>query len=690
MTDTVVIFGNCQAMVIDAMSRGLWQDKYEFVYVPSAASIGETVLPDGVGERCVLLIEQVGIGQSFPFLDRLSPALRRVRFPPLNLVSLWPFTCSDPRNRPAPPELPFGRYPYGDRIALRVWAEGYRGREAVAKYSEASARAMIDVTRLLDKELIRAELIEAECEVKIIKYIKENFRTEWLFYTDNHPSMKLIHILFQNIWEKAETGNLESLRTLLFEHEKNFLSNLNHWRPFVNYRLPIHPEVARQLQLDWWHIDLKYFVEQIGREVTHDEFFEWYLSESSPAPRKTSRSPVFENLTRSRVCEAGELRHGIAILGDCMIINPDGTGFGGGALEIEIVNPREGDRLCLRQTSDVSTREGEIYFNDRLVARNLAIDEVVAGPTAVRLHFEPEVYLDAVAALLAAVELCNSRPSAGTRNIALRVTDADNDSAAADVEVELTATAEGDVVAAFGALSPDRKRVVLTEMMRRLTPDAFIPHFRPAPVDLVGYREFREYAAFELEVLYNAQSIGFMVEMIPLMYPYLTLLQDKKKVLRCLDVGPRTGAGSALLATVFQAYFAVLKIETDTIDLDGTFRDYQIARWPALQQVLIGNIFDLEDASYDIVISSHTIEHQEDPLPFARKLSRLARDFAFIYCPYDEINPIQGHHRVGDAVVDQLQPVGRQVVPSWWYRTRDALRMHDCIFFVLSGTDRKE
>lgn len=281
MTGTVVIYGNCQAQVLCGLSQGLLNDAYEFVYVPSAASIGEIALPDGVAERCVMLLEQVGIGQSFPFLDRLMPGIRRVRFPPLNLVTLWPFTCTDPRNRPEPPKFPFGRYPYGDRVALRLWAQGHRGREAVAKYADASASAMPDVARLLDKELTRAALAEAECEVKIADYISKNLRAERLFFTYNHPSMALIHVLFTRIWEAAAPENLVTLRPLLEAHRANFLSAHNTWRPFEDYQLPIHAEVARQLGLGWWDEDLRYVINPMHRAISHDEFFEWYLSEPS-------------------------------------------------------------------------------------------------------------------------------------------------------------------------------------------------------------------------------------------------------------------------------------------------------------------------------------------------------------------------------------------------------------------------
>ena len=278
MTALVIIYGNCQAQVLGAMSSGLFDSHYEFVHIPSVASITALALPDDAFARCNILLEQVGATQSFPFLDRLPPGVRIIRFPPLNLLALWPFTCADPRNRPEPPEFPFGRYPYGDRIALQIWEQGLRGPDAVANYAEASSRALPDTNRLLQMEFKRFELIETGCDVKISDYLRQNIRLNRLFYTYNHPTMKLIHILFKRIWQTIEYDKVTSLHRLLDEHQTRFLSDGNSWRPFENHQQPIFPQLARDLNLEWWGEDIRYFDARAGKMATHDEFFESYLS----------------------------------------------------------------------------------------------------------------------------------------------------------------------------------------------------------------------------------------------------------------------------------------------------------------------------------------------------------------------------------------------------------------------------
>lgn len=281
MNAAVVVFGNCQAQIISAMMNGLLTDGHRTVYVPSAVSIGPIEMPKETGDHCVVLVEQIGVEQAFPFNDRLSSRVRRVRFPSLNLLSLWPFSCHDHRNTTVSRESPFGRYPYGDRIALQVWREGYRGREAVTRYLEASTRAMVDVIRLLDLELARGAMIEVECDVNVIDHIKDNFRSSRLFNTQNHPSRQMIFQMLKMILQDAALKGVAADGDRIGAYERFFFSEANMWRPFENYQQPVHPEVARRLGLEWWREDLLYFVDPLGRAVTHDQFFEWYLSEWS-------------------------------------------------------------------------------------------------------------------------------------------------------------------------------------------------------------------------------------------------------------------------------------------------------------------------------------------------------------------------------------------------------------------------
>lgn len=398
--------------------------------------------------------------------------------------------------------------------------------------------------------------------------------------------------------------------------------------------------------------------------------------------------PVFERIERHSFANSNDLRQGFKPLQNCRIVNPDGTGFGRGSLEVSLLSPKDGDTLRLRPTADLSARGNYIFVRDHPVAHQQLSSGRATAPASVNLRFEPNVYVDTVEAVLCAIELSNSNPVVGSRRIAIRITDADDDSADSEVTVTINLAQEDELIALFTSLPPAEKRRILGRLTHALLPAKFVPRYHPPNVDFDNEGEYLNYAAFELDGLWNAQSIGFMVELIPLMYPFLAQLEEKK-VIECLDVGSRTGAGAALMADLFQSYFSMLRIDVDSIDIDTTFHDYQIARWAHLRRPLVGDIFAVEDRSYDIVICSHTIEHIKDPLPFARRLTQIAREFVFIYCPFEEIDPIPGHYRIAQHVVDHLEPIEQRVLPSWWWRTKANPGMQQCIFFVLPGSERR-
>lgn len=112
-----------------------------------------------------------------------------------------------------------------------------------------------------------------------------------------------------------------------------------------------------------------------------------------------------------------------------------------------------------------------------------------------------------------------------------------------------------------------------------------------------------------------------------------------------LDVGPRTGAGLALLRLLHHpAAFTRLKFDPVVgIDLDPAFE--LIAR-EEFRDVgtHTGDIFLLEPKSYDIVTCSHTIEHVDDIEGFVGQLEKIARRGVVLACPFEEREPRSDGH----------------------------------------------
>lgn len=123
------------------------------------------------------------------------------------------------------------------------------------------------------------------------------------------------------------------------------------------------------------------------------------------------------------------------------------------------------------------------------------------------------------------------------------------------------------------------------------------------------------------------------------------------ETLSLLDVGPRTGVGLALIRLLHHpAAFTRLKFDpVHGIDLDPSFRQIAEKEFRDIE-ASVGDIFDLPENSYDVVMCSHTIEHVPDVEAFIGQLERIARRYVVLACPFEEREPLSdGHIRRIDA-----------------------------------------
>ena len=236
-----------------------------------------------------------------------------------------------------------------------------------------------------------------------------------------------------------------------------------------------------------------------------------------------------------------------------------------------------------------------------------------------------------------------------------------------------------DIIRDFSKLAPADRAALLRSLSLSSLPDSyeglFVPGFAPK-----GHPDHEAAKLFEFEGLVNSQSIGFMTELIPYLYPIL--LDSGQTLLEVLDVGTRTGAGTALLSDLFQTYHSRAQLAIDTIDIDPTFVDYQNSRYWNLRRAFCGDIFDLKAESYDLIICSHTIEHIPDPIPFVRQLQKIAKLCAVFYCPYEENPCIPGHFPITQSLLDEMGAQDQKIVNSWWFQ-KDQTGPLPCVMFKL-------
>ncbi|MBU8913033.1 MAG: class I SAM-dependent methyltransferase [Spirochaetales bacterium] len=153
--------------------------------------------------------------------------------------------------------------------------------------------------------------------------------------------------------------------------------------------------------------------------------------------------------------------------------------------------------------------------------------------------------------------------------------------------------------------------------------------------------------------------------------------------LKVLDVGPRTGAGSALLAQLHDPRSrGKLKMRVTAMDINPRYAKYARYRFPQIDYK-VGNIFDTKE-TYDLVICSHVIEHMNSALQFVNRLVELARSFVVVACPWKE--PPErfgtGHiWSVTEEFIDNFDIVDKTVYEGVFYK-----RGSELIIFAIPGS----
>jgi hypothetical protein len=274
--ETVIVYGNCQAPYVGLMlNESPLAERFDFVTVLNHAppAQGTDPLPASVGEA-VLLLEQYDERATVPVREQvraaIPPACPVVTYPPLNLMGLWPFAAVDSRNQPEP-DRPWGRYPWGDRIGLAVAKLGLPATEVFAKYMELSMAQMPDVANLLERDRALLERRDAASDVHMADYVLENVRTQHLFWTWGHTSGALNLELTRRIIDRGR----DVFGPLTGTVEASLRSSAERYPGIGEEQLPVHPEVARRLDLSFCPPDTRY--RWAGQSWTFEEYMTRYI-----------------------------------------------------------------------------------------------------------------------------------------------------------------------------------------------------------------------------------------------------------------------------------------------------------------------------------------------------------------------------------------------------------------------------
>jgi len=275
---SLIMYGNCQAGVFADCFKGFqtptvqWDTFYVMNFVHPSEP--QQRIPDEALARCALVLEQLDTGHSLPdwLRERLPVSAKTIRFAPLDFNLYWPFNFNDPRNVSEPPDYPFGRFPYGDRIVVELLREGLSGQALWQEYQARSVARLPDPHRLRDIESQRLVARDAAADIMVADLVLTNYQKVPLFWTINHPTGWLLGRVLARLLGAAREplGLAEDL-------EPRAIQFFSSWEPFGHQHQPIHPEHARRLELAWWTPDRKYRYFD-GSHLSFEEYMLRYIN----------------------------------------------------------------------------------------------------------------------------------------------------------------------------------------------------------------------------------------------------------------------------------------------------------------------------------------------------------------------------------------------------------------------------
>lgn len=143
----------------------------------------------------------------------------------------------------------------------------------------------------------------------------------------------------------------------------------------------------------------------------------------------------------------------------------------------------------------------------------------------------------------------------------------------------------------------------------------------------------------------NPQATRFLMNAYPAL-EQLFATYPRQGTVSLLDIGPAFGAAGGILSQMHRSPFLGPMLKVSALDIVESRRKFIELTYPRID-FWHSRIEDLpEDAIWDVVYCSNTIEHIDDPRDFIRSVLKHTRGFAVFLAPYREALPLSLDHRL--------------------------------------------
>ncbi|MBL9207581.1 MAG: hypothetical protein JNN01_21040 [Opitutaceae bacterium] len=242
----ILVYGNCQGGWLAGALRQKPEisAEYEIIYLsdygggpPPEHPVHQ---PGFYGTLAVVIWQTAAACKPPAFLSSLPARCRQIRYPTLWMKLLWPTYAVDPRNLPEK-DFPWGRYPYGDRLVMRLLDEGVPLSDLFKRYVETDLNSIVNLDRFSKMALAELQFNDQQSDIAVAPFIESHFRTRKLFGTVNHPTYLMLRVIYQGVVaalvQRGGTGEAFSppSQVALLGAEET----------------PLHPQIISHFKLTW-------------------------------------------------------------------------------------------------------------------------------------------------------------------------------------------------------------------------------------------------------------------------------------------------------------------------------------------------------------------------------------------------------------------------------------------------------
>lgn len=288
------IYANCQTTLIQAhlnLSEEFRQRyKYEALPRNYVAIQQELEIPEDVISRTKLLIYQpldnqkYGVRSSEYLKNQVSDDCVCVSFPYVYFQGYWPENTKNPENQKSK-QFPFGKFPYGDLNIIDMIAKGYDAARIISELEQENFYQVDYVRQNFLQTLSELVKRETETDLKISKFIQDNYQAVRLFHAPNHPANIIGLELANQILERLGMAPISQI----YPQEK-----------FANYQLPIYPSTIQLLDLKFAEKRSKYTVTFTDKHLNFQGYLNNYIKQYNQEPKQENTMP---KATKSEIQE---------------------------------------------------------------------------------------------------------------------------------------------------------------------------------------------------------------------------------------------------------------------------------------------------------------------------------------------------------------------------------------------------